>query len=179
MRATRLSQGAETAMPAHEKTRDVPYSAEDMFALVAAIDRYPEFLPWCTGARIRRREIESGKEVLLADLIVSYKVFREQFTSRVTLDKESRLIDVGYVQGPFSYLHNKWQFEPLPDGGCRIHFFIDFEFRSATLQKMIGAVFSKAFAKMMQAFIDRADELYGGKRAEPSFETGSPVPSSK
>ncbi len=155
-------------MTAHEQIRDVPYAADDMFALVAGIDRYPEFLPWCSGARIRRREKEGDREVLLADLIVSYKVFREQFTSRVTLDPQERLIDVGYVQGPFSYLHNKWQFEALPQGGTRIHFFIDFEFRSATLQKMIGAVFSKAFAKMMQAFIDRADDLYGGKRGSPS-----------
>ena len=166
-------------MTAHEQTRDVPYAADDLFALVAAIDRYPDFLPWCSGARIRRREQEGDREVLLADLIVSYKVFREQFTSRVTLDRQERLIDVGYVQGPFSYLHNKWQFEALPDGGCRIHFFIDFEFKSATLQKMIGAMFSKAFAKMMQAFIDRADDLYGGKRAETSFGTADPVPSSK
>ena len=166
-------------MTAHEKIRDVPYAAEEMFGLVAAIDRYPDFLPWCSGARIRRREKIGDKEVLLADLIVSYKVFREQFTSRVTLDPEAGLIDVGYVQGPFSYLHNKWQFESLPEGGCRIHFFIDFEFRSATLQKMMGAVFAKAFGKMMQAFIDRADELYGGRRSSPSFEPGAPVPSSE
>lgn len=150
-------------MPAHEQTRDVPYAADDMFALVAAIDRYPEFLPWCSGARIRRRDREGENEVLLADLIVSYKVFREQFTSRVTLDRQDRKIDVAYVQGPFKYLHNKWYFEALPEGGTRIHFFIDFEFRSATLQKMIGAMFSRAFAKMMQAFIDRADALHGGK----------------
>lgn len=150
-------------MPAHEQIRDVPYAADDMFALVAGIDRYPEFLPWCSGARIRRRDREGKNEVLLADLIVSYKVFREQFTSRVTLEKSARKIDVAYVQGPFKYLHNRWFFEALPQGGTRIHFFIDFEFRSATLQKMIGAVFSRAFAKMMQAFIDRADALHGGK----------------
>ncbi len=162
-------------MTAHEQTRDVPYTADDMFSLVAAIDRYPDFLPWCSGARIRRREREGDREILLADLIVSYKVFREQFTSRVTLNPGERLIDVGYVQGPFSYLHNKWQFEALPAGGSRIHFFIDFEFRSNTLQKMMNAMFAKAFAKMMQAFVDRADELYGSSRAAPSFEPGNPV----
>lgn len=166
-------------MTAHEQTRDVPYGADDMFSLVSAIDRYPEFLPWCSGARIRRREQEGGKEVLLADLIVSYKVFREQFTSRVTLDRDARIIDVGYVQGPFSYLHNKWKFEPLPEGGCRIHFCIDFEFKSATLQKMMSAMFSRAFAKMMQAFIDRADELFGEKRADPSFGAEHPVTSAE
>lgn len=161
-------------MPAHEQIRDVPYAADEMFALVAGIDRYPEFLPWCSGARIRRRDREGENEVLLADLIVSYKVFREQFTSRVTLEKAARKIDVAYVQGPFKYLHNKWYFEALPEGGTRIHFFIDFEFRSATLQKMIGAVFSRAFAKMMQAFIDRADVLHGGK----SPASGESLPSS-
>lgn len=155
-------------MAAHEHVRDVPYAPDDMFSLVAAIDRYPEFLPWCSGARIRRREMENGKEVLVADLIVSYKVFREQFTSRVTLDREAWTIDVGYVQGPFSYLHNNWRFEPLPDGSTRIHFCIDFEFKSATLQKMIGAVFSRAFGRMMEAFIDRADEQYGA--------AGGPMP---
>ena len=155
-------------MAAHEQIRDVPYAADDMFSLVAGIDRYPEFLPWCSGARIRRRDVEEGKEILLADLIVSYKVFREQFTSRVTLDRQERHIDVAYVQGPFNHLHNKWHFEVLPGGGTRIHFFIDFEFRSATLQKMISAVFAKAFAKMMQAFIDRADALYGGERNSPA-----------
>ena len=163
-------------MPAHEQIRDVPYAADDMFALVAGVDRYPEFLPWCSGARIRRRDKDGENEVLLADLIVSYKVFRERFTSRVTLDRPARKIDVAYVQGPFKYLHNKWYFESRPEGGTRIHFFIDFEFRSATLQKMIGAVFSRAFAKMMQALIDRADALYGGKG--PAAREGLPVATS-
>jgi coenzyme Q-binding protein COQ10 len=151
-------------MPAHEQIRDVPYTADDMFELVAGIERYPEFLPWCGGARIRRRDTIDGKEVLLADLIVSYKLFRERFTSRVTLDRAARLIDVAYVEGPFNHLHNKWQFEPLEDGSTRIHFFIDFEFRSRMLQKMMNAVFAKAFGRMMEAFIDRADALHGARR---------------
>jgi coenzyme Q-binding protein COQ10 len=158
-RGTPLSR-RDSLMAAHEQTRDVPYRPDDMFALVAGVDRYPEFLPWCNGARIRRRDKQGENEVLVADLIVSYKVFREQFTSRVTLNPAERRIDVAYVQGPFKYLHNNWHFEALPGGGTRIHFFIDFEFRSATLEKMIGAVFSRAFAKMMQAFIDRAEALY-------------------
>lgn len=161
-------------MPAHEQTRDVPHAADDMFALVAGIEHYPEFLPWCGGARIRRRDTLDGKEVLLADLIVSYKLFRERFTSKVTLDRTARLIDVAYVEGPFRHLHNKWQFEPLAGGGTRIHFFIDFEFRSKTLQKMMNAVFAKAFGRLMQAFVDRADTLHGA-RAAPVF--GAPVSS--
>lgn len=164
-------------MPAAHQTRDVPYGADQMFALVAGIERYPEFLPWCAGARIRQREMEGANEVLIADLIIAYKVFREQFTSRVVLDAVARKIDVHYVRGPFRHLSNKWEFEPLPEGGSRIHFFIDFEFRSVTLQKLINNVFAKAFSRMMQAFIDRADALYGSP-ALTSMEPSSPQPSS-
>ncbi|KAB7739350.1 type II toxin-antitoxin system RatA family toxin [Parvibaculum sedimenti] len=148
-------------MPTTNQTQDVPYGADEMFALVAEIERYPEFLPWCAGARIRKRERAGDKEIVTADLIVAYKVFREQFTSRVTLDPKARKVDVEYVQGPFKNLVNKWEFEPLPDGGSCIHFFIDFEFRSATLQALISGFFTKAFTRMMQAFIDRADVLHG------------------
>lgn len=163
-------------MPRLHQTRDVPYKADDMFALVAGIEKYPEFLPWCTGARIRKRERDGGAEVVVADLIVSYKVFREQFTSRVVLDSAARRIDVHYVRGPFKHLANEWKFEPLADGGSRIHFFIDFEFRSVTLQKLMNSVFGKAFARVMQAFIDRADALYG-KPLPPSVEGNStPMP---
>lgn len=154
-------------MPTARQTRDVPYAADDMYALVAAIERYPEFLPWCAGARVRKRDRVAEKEVVTADLIIAYKVFREQFTSRVVLDPVSRKVDVEYVQGPFKHLVNKWEFEPLPEGGTRIHFFIDFEFRSATLQALITGFFTKAFTRMMQAFIDRADELHG-KKALPA-----------
>ncbi len=163
-------------MPAAHQTRDVPYAADDMFALVAGIELYPTFLPWCAAARIRKREREGANEIVTADLIIAYKVFRERFTSRVVLDKAARHIDVHYVQGPFKYLSNKWRFEPLVEGGSRVHFFIDFEFRSATLQKLISGVFSKAFARMMQAFIDRADELYG-KRRLLSIDSSEPAPS--
>ena len=128
--------------------------------------------PASSAIRIRRRDTVDGREVLLADLIISYKLFRERFTSKVTLDRTTRLIDVAYVEGPFRHLHNKWQFEPLENGGTRIHFFIDFEFRSQMLQKMMNTVFAKAFGRLMQAFIDRADELYG-QRAAPAF--GPPV----
>lgn len=161
-------------MPATHQTQDVPYAADEMFALVAGVELYPEFLPWCAGARIRRREADGQNEVLIADLIVSYKVFREQFTSRVVLDRANRTVDVHYVQGPFRHLANKWNFEPLPEGGTRIHFFIDFEFRSATLQKLMNGVFGKAFARMMQAFIDRADSVYG--KPAPALAAAAPLP---
>lgn len=166
-RVTRVSRAAD--MTATQQTRDVPYSAGDMFSLVAGVEQYPNFLPWCAGARIRKREQVGPHEVLTADLIVAYKVFREQFTSRVSLDKAERLIDVHYVQGPFKYLSNKWQFEALPEGGCRIHFFIDFEFKSLTFQKLMNGVFSKAFTRMMQAFIDEAEQRF--KPGVPSVPT--------
>ncbi|MGV8996220.1 MAG: type II toxin-antitoxin system RatA family toxin [Parvibaculaceae bacterium] len=147
-------------MAATQQIRDVPFSADDMFSLVAGIEHYPEFLPWCAACRIRKREVESESEVLTADMVVAYKMFREQFTSRVSLNKAGRLIDVNYVQGPFKYLTNKWQFESLADGSCRIHFFIDFEFSSLILQKMMNGVFAKAFSRMMQAFIDEAEKRF-------------------
>ena len=155
-------------MAATQQTRDVPFAADDIFALVSGVEHYPEFLPWCAACRIRKRETEGESEVLTADMIVAYKMFREQFTSRVSLNKAERLIDVNYVQGPFKYLTNKWQFESLPDGGCRIHFYIDFEFRSIMLQKMMNGVFAKAFSRMMQAFIDEAEKRFTKANGNPS-----------
>ncbi|MES1990457.1 MAG: type II toxin-antitoxin system RatA family toxin [Pseudomonadota bacterium] len=147
-------------MAATQQIRDVPFAAGDIFALVAGIEHYPDFLPWCAACRIRKRETEGDNEVLTADMIVAYKMFREQFTSRVSLNKAEHLINVNYVQGPFKYLTNKWQFETLADGGCRIHFYIDFEFRSLILQKMMNGVFAKAFSRMMQAFIEEAEKRF-------------------
>ena len=148
-------------MPVHAERRVMPWSPAQLYALVADIARYPEFLPWCIGARIRNRVQEGGKEIVTADVIVAYTVFRERFTSRVTLDPTKHSIDVAYVQGPFRNLVTKWFFEALPGNGCRIHFDMEFEFRSFALQALINAVFGKAFTKLMQAFIDRADELHG------------------
>ncbi len=147
-------------MPTHAEKRTLPYSAEQMFALIADISAYPEFLPWCAGARIRsRRPVETG-EVVDADLVVSFKVFREKFGSRVTLSPEARKIHVEYLDGPFKYLNNHWSFTPV-DGGCEVDFFVDFEFRSRTLQAIIGVVFTEAMQRIVRAFETRARELYG------------------
>ncbi len=161
-------------MTATQQTRDVPFAPDNMFALVSGIEHYPDFLPWCVGARIRKRETEGANEVVTADLIVSYKMFREQFTSRVVLDKAGCTIDVNYVQGPFKYLTNKWHFELLPSGYCRIHFYIDFEFRSTMLQKLMNGVFAKAFSRMMQAFIDEAEVRFA--KVSPSTPTAKLEP---
>lgn len=148
-------------MPSHAEQRVLPYSREQMFDLVAAVDRYPEFLPWCRGAQIISRE----GDVLRADLVIGFKMFRERFTSRVELARPER-IDVVYTDGPFRHLENRWGFEDRPEG-CLIDFYVDFEFRSALLQALIGALFTEAVHRMVRAFERRARTLYStpGDRA--------------
>jgi coenzyme Q-binding protein COQ10 len=142
-------------MPTHAEKRVLPYKPEQMYDLVADIEKYPEFLPWCLAARIRKRE----GNVVYADLIIGFKMIRERFTSRVTLSPPDR-IDVSYTEGPFSYLNNHWIFLPTDDG-CLIDFYVDFEFRSKMLQKIIGVLFNEAVRRMVTAFETRARELYG------------------
>ncbi|UXU73890.1 type II toxin-antitoxin system RatA family toxin [Paracoccus sp. SMMA_5_TC] len=149
-------------MPQHHDNRNLPYTADQMYALVADIERYPEFLPWNTAARIRsRRPGPDGSEVVEADLVISFKVFRERFGSRVTLWPQKHRIDTEYLDGPFRYLKSGWRFEDLPQGGCAVDFFVDFEFRNAILAKVIGVVFAEAMARIVRAFEDRARALYG------------------
>jgi coenzyme Q-binding protein COQ10 len=143
-------------MPTHAEKRQVPHTPGQLFDLVADIERYPEFLPWCIGARIKRRE---GR-VLYADLVIGYKMIRERFTSRVDPQRDVMRIDVTYTEGPFRYLNNHWVFEPHPDG-CVIDFYVDFEFKSRMLQSVIGLFFNEAVRRMVQAFEARADQLYG------------------
>ena len=146
-------------MPTHSEKRQMPYKAEQMYDLVADIAKYPEFLPWCTGARIRsQREIEGGR-VVDADLIISFKMFRERFTSRVTLHPENHKIEVEYLDGPFKYLVNYWHFIPS-ETGCTADFHVDFEFKSKVLQALIGVVFGEAMRRIVKAFEDRAKALY-------------------
>src|SRR5579863_6756309 len=143
-------------MPTHAERRHLPYTAEQLFDLVADIERYPEFLPWCVGARIRERT----DRLVVADLVIGFRMFRERFTSRVVLDRPRR-IDVAYSEGPFRYLNNHWVFEPQADGGCVIDFFVDFEFRSRMLQRLIEMLFNEAVRRMVGAFETRARALYG------------------
>jgi coenzyme Q-binding protein COQ10 len=141
-------------MPTHAEKRILPYRPEEMFDLVARVDRYPEFLPWCKAARITRRE----GDVFYADLVVAFKVFRERFSSKVTLHDKS-LIDVEYINGPFRYLNNHWKFDPVPEG-CVVDFYVDFEFHSKILQNLIGLLFNEAVQRMVAAFEARAQQLY-------------------
>ena len=141
-------------MPTHAERRFLPFRPDQLYDLVADVGRYPEFLPWCVASRIRSRE----GNVLVADLVIGFKMVRERFTSRVTLHPTER-IDVEYTEGPLRYLNNHWIFEPAP-GGCVIDFHVDFEFRSAILQKLIGALFNEAVRRMVAAFETRARELF-------------------
>jgi coenzyme Q-binding protein COQ10 len=149
-------------MPTHAEKRVMPYSADQMYALIADVERYPEFLPWCSAARVTSRApLPEGGEVMEADLVISFKLFRERFGSRVTLRPEAREIDVEYLKGPFRYLKNHWKFEPRGETACEVDFFVDFEFRSALLQRLIGLVFNEAMQRIVRAFEKRAAELYG------------------
>jgi coenzyme Q-binding protein COQ10 len=146
-------------MPRHEETRVLPYTAQQMYDLVADVESYPKFLPWNAAARIRsRRPIPEG-EVMEADLVISFKVFRERFGSRVTLWPQRHKIDTQYIDGPFRYMRSTWAFRDVP-GGCEVQFFVDFEFRNAILQGIIGVVFNEAMLRIVRAFERRAAELY-------------------
>ena len=135
-----------------------------MFELVADVERYPEFVPLCHDLNIREREPKGeGVEVVIADMTVSYKLMRESFRSRVTLDRPNLQILVEYIEGPFSHLRNRWVFRADRTGGCEVEFFIDYEFRSRTLGLLMGAMFDTAFRRFARAFEQRADQVYGKK----------------
>ena len=148
-------------MPTHSETRILPYSAQQMYDLVADVARYPEFLPWCAAARIRRTTPLNDTAVQVdADLVISFKVFRERFGSRVTLWPDTRKIDTEYLDGPFKYMKSNWAFTDA-EAGCEVSFFVDFEFKNKVLQSIIGVVFNEAMHRIVRAFELRAEQLYG------------------
>ncbi|MFT3808611.1 MAG: type II toxin-antitoxin system RatA family toxin [Micropepsaceae bacterium] len=148
-------------MPHAHDTRIVPHGAAQMFDLVADIRRYPEFLPWCKALRVRSEETdEQGRGLVTADMVARFKGFEERFTTRVTLDKPGLAIDVAYIDGPFKRLVNAWRFQPL-ENGSQVDFDIDFEFRSRVLQLLAKTMMEKALLKLSDAFVHRADALYG------------------
>jgi coenzyme Q-binding protein COQ10 len=156
-------------MPTHAEQRLLPYTDQQLFDLVADVERYPEFLPWCLGARIR----EKSPTIIVADLLIGFKMVRERFTSRVELERPRR-IDVAYTDGPFRYLNNHWEFIPQAGGGCLIDFYVDFEFRSRMLQRIIGMLFNEAVRRMVGAFEGRARQLYGDG-GHPAGAVAKPV----
>lgn len=143
-------------MPGIHETRHVPYSAEQMFDLVADVGRYKEFLPWVIATRVR----SNGETEMVADMVVGFKSFRESFTSKVT-KRRPGMIDVVYVDGPLRDLDNEWHFTDLPEGGCRIDFAVEFAFKNRVFEALAGQYFDRAFRKMVTAFETRAEELYG------------------
>ena len=133
----------------------MPYTAKQMYDLVADVESYPEFLPWCLASRIRKQT----DSALVADLIIGFQVFKEQFTSYIQMDRDALVIKVEYAEGPFKYLINRWKFIQHPDG-CMIDFYVDFEFKSRLLQTVIENLFAEAVRRMVSAFEARADQLY-------------------
>lgn len=141
----------------HIEQKKLPYTVEQVFDLVAAVDRYHEFLPWCVASRISRRE---GGGVFYADLVVGYKLFREKFSSRVILDSP-RHIYIEYQRGPLKHLKNHWRFTDGLDGSCVVDFSVEFEFKNKTLQGLAKVFFQEVVHRMVGAFEARACDIYG------------------
>ena len=148
-------------MPQFSTKRRVHHAATDMFDLVADVDKYPQFVPLCSALTVKSRAEKDGKTVLVADMTVAYKIIRETFTSRVTLDRQGQKIMVEYLNGPFKRMQNRWTFYPVEAKVCDVEFFIDYEFRSRTLAVLMGAMFDSAFRRFAVAFEQRANEIYG------------------
>ena len=143
-------------MPRHSETRHLPYTPEQLFAMVADIEKYDEFLPWVVAVRIK----SSSADETVADLVVGFAAFKERFTSKVALHRPNR-ITVDYIDGPLKYLHNDWTFTPSPDGGTELCFAVDFAFKSRLFETLAGQMFDRALRRMTSAFEQRADALYG------------------
>jgi len=153
-------------MPEFSTKRRVRHSAANMFDLVADVEKYPRFVPLCAALKVKSRAaMGDGIAVLVADMTVAYKMIRQTFTSRVTLDRPGLKIVVEYLNGPFKRMQNRWTFHPEPDNTCEVEFYIDYEFRSRALAMLMGAMFDTAFRKFAAAFATRADEVYGRKTA--------------
>jgi coenzyme Q-binding protein COQ10 len=149
-------------MPEFSTRRRARHAATDMFDLVADVEKYPLFVPLCESLKVKSRTQKGeGVSVLVADMTVAYKVVRQTFVSRVTLDRPKLTILVEYLDGPFKRMQNRWTFVPSSDSVCEVEFFIDYEFRSRTLAMLMGAMFDTAFRRFAGAFEKRADEIYG------------------
>lgn len=150
-------------MPTFDKIHPVRHRADDMFDLVADIEKYPEFVPLCIALTIKSRTEKKGRELLIADMSAGYRSVQETFTCRVLLNREEKKIDVSYIDGPFKYLNNEWRFEETGKINCDVYFKIDYEFTSKILGALMGSMFDAAFRKFTAAFEERANALYGNK----------------
>lgn len=147
-------------MTSIRETRSLPYSREQMFDLVADVEAYPEFLPWVIATRVRHDDAHT----MTADMLVGFKALREKFTSKVAKERPGEL-RVHYVDGPLRDLDNHWRFDPLPDGGCELHFSVDFTFKNRMFEALAGQYIDRAFRKMVAAFEARAQDLYGSSNS--------------
>jgi coenzyme Q-binding protein COQ10 len=152
-------------MPQISTTRRVHHAASEMFDLVADVERYPEFVPLCQSLRVRERRTENDREIIVADMTVAYKLIRETFASRVTLQRPKLEILVEYLEGPFRSLNNRWNFRPVQEQVCDVEFFLAYEFRSRAFALLMGTVFDAAFRRFAAAFERRADQVYGKQPA--------------
>lgn len=159
-------------MPTFQTTHRVAHSAEEMYALVADVERYPEFVPLCTGLNIISRTAQEPGEELVASMSVGHKALKDTFTTRVTLDPGTHKIQANYLEGPFHHLENRWCFAPLSPSSCEVDFYISYEFKSALMAIALGPMFDKAFRHFVSAFEDRADQIYGTPSGAPG-QTGS------
>jgi coenzyme Q-binding protein COQ10 len=149
-------------MPQFTTKKRVPHSAAEMFELVADVEQYPRFVPFCRELKVRRRQQrDDGTEVLVADMTIAYKLIKETFTSQVTLDRTQLQIFVKYLNGPFSRMENRWAFHPVSDHTCEVEFFLAYEFKSRALGLLMGAMFDAVFRRFSAAFERRADAVYG------------------
>jgi coenzyme Q-binding protein COQ10 len=172
-----LFQRFEPLMPSFQTTRRVAHPASNMFALVADMERYPEFVPLCKGIHILKRNQDGPHETVLATMTVAYKLFVESFTSRVVLMPDERTIMVSYLDGPFRRLENRWTFTPEGGSASTVGFYLDYEFKTRAFQLLMGAVFDKAFRKFAEAFEARADLIYG-RRGDMLATTAPAIPGS-
>jgi coenzyme Q-binding protein COQ10 len=149
-------------MPKFNSRRLVKHSATQMFDLVADVERYPEFVPLCSALKVRQRNRQAdGTEIVVCEMTVSFKLVRETFITKVTLDRANLRILVEYLQGPFSNLENRWTFEPKSDTSCDVSFYLSYEFKSRMLAMLMGTMFDTAFQRFAAAFEKRADMIYG------------------
>jgi coenzyme Q-binding protein COQ10 len=148
-------------MPQFSTKRRVRHTAANMFDLVADVDRYPEFVPFCRAMRVRKRSQDArGRDTIVCEMTIAYKLIRETFTTRVTLDREALQIMVDYLSGPFNRLENRWSFRPVAERACDVEFYLQYEFQSRALALVMGAMFEAVFRRFADAFERRADQIY-------------------
>jgi len=157
-------------MKRFQTKRRVQHSPQQMFDLVADVEKYPEFLPLCEGLRVRSRKVVDGRDVLVADMTMGYRAIRETITSEVTLYPDEPRVTVNYLSGPFSKMENRWRFHPMDDGGCEIEFFIAYSLRSPLLGLLVSQLFDTAFRRFAVAFEARAVRVYGAANASPAAQ---------